>query len=161
MLEIIEARPAHYDAIWEIFHDVVKRGDTYTYPPDITKQEALDLWCHGPGETFVALSQGKVVGTYIMKPNFPGLGSHVANCSYMVGKSARGLGVGRSMAEHSLNLAKDSGYLSMQFNVVVATNHAAIKLWQSLVFDIIGTIPKGFNHQEIGLVDAYIMHRQL
>lgn len=161
MLEIVKAHQRHYDAIWEIFHSVVNAGDTYTYDPRTTKEEALKIWCNDQVSTFVALSDGKVVGTYIMKPNFPGLGSHIANCSYMVSEQARGLGVGRFMAEHSLSLAKNNGYIGMQFNIVVSTNLSAVKLWQTLGFEIIGTTPDAFRHKELGLVDTYAMYRKL
>lgn len=161
MLEIVKANKRHYDAIWEIFNSVVKAGDTYTYDPGTSKEEALKIWCNDQVSTFVALSNGEVVGTYIMKPNFPGLGAHIVNCSYMVSEHARGLGVGRFMAEHSLKLAKDMGYVSMQFNIVVSTNVGAVKLWQSLGFEIIGTTPRAFRHKELGLVDTYVMYREL
>jgi ribosomal protein S18 acetylase RimI-like enzyme len=49
----------------------------------------------------------------------------------------------------------------MQFNFVVSTNKAAVNLWQSVGFKIIGTIPQGFNHKLLGYVDAYIMFREL
>lgn len=161
MLEIIEAQEQHYDGIWEIFHSVVKTGDTYIYDPEITKEEALKIWCGDNVKTYVAILDQKVVGTYIMKPNFMGLGSHIANCSYMVGHDARALGIGRAMGEHSIKTAKELGYTGMQFNLVVSTNLSAIKLWKSLGFEIIGTSPKAFNHKELGMVDAYIMCRSL
>ena len=161
MLKIIEAHYHHHDAIWEIFHEVVKSGDTYVYNPKISKEEALKIWCGDQMKTCVALIDDHVVGTYTLKPNFPGLGSHIANCSYMVSEQARGLGVGRALAEHSLQMAKVAGYLGMQFNIVVSTNHSAIKLWESLDFKIIGTSPKAFRHRELGLVDTYIMYREL
>jgi L-amino acid N-acyltransferase YncA len=161
LLEIIEARGEHMDAIWDIFHEVVKSGDTYVYAPQTTKDEALAIWCADNVKTFVALSDGLVVGTYIIKANFPGLGSHVSNCSYMVSSKARGLGVGRAMAEHSLKFAKESGFLGMQFNIVVSTNESAVRLWKALGFAIIGTTPKGFQHATLGLVDTFAMYREL
>lgn len=161
MLTIIEAKPEHYDAIWDIFHRVVKTGDTYVYSPETTKSEALAAWCSKELSTYVALEDGVVVGTYIIKPNFPGLGSHTANCSYMVSDHARGLGVGKAMGNHSLELAKSQGYLGMQFNIVVSTNEPAVQLWLSLGFTIIGTTPRGFKHKDLGFVDSYIMYREL
>ena len=99
MLNIIETTPAHYDAIWEIFHAVVKFGDTYVYSPDTTKEEALKLWVNDQVKTYVAFDGERVVGTYIIRPNFPGLDSHIANCSYMVSDKARGLGVGKALGD--------------------------------------------------------------
>lgn len=165
-IEIIDAEASHFPQIWEIFHAVVSTGDTYVYEPATAKTEALQLWCEQPQKTFVALRKdtandaGNVVGTYILKPNFPGLGSHIANASYMVHPDARGLGVGRKMGEHSLSIAKSLGYLGMQFNIVVSTN-PALKLWESLGFKIIGTTPKGFRHATLGFIDSHILYRSL
>jgi len=53
------------------------------------------------------------------------------------------------------------GFKAMQFNMVVATNTNAVKAWKKMGFVIVGTLPKVFNHQELGYVDAYVMHRFL
>lgn len=161
MVTITPAQPEHFDSIWNIFHEVVSKGDTYVYSPTLTKEEALPLWVNPSVQTFVALNEGQVVGTYIIKPNFPGLGSHIANCSYMVSSKARGLGVGKKMGLHSIDLAKAQGFIGMQFNIVVSTNLIAVKLWKDLGFEIIGTTPKGFKHSELGFVDTYIMYREV
>jgi ribosomal protein S18 acetylase RimI-like enzyme len=110
---------------------------------------------------YVAAMDGRIVGTYILKANQPGLGSHVANAGYMVKRDAQGLGVGRAMCEHSLDEARRQGFLAMQFNMVVSTNEGAVALWKKLGFTIVGTLPKAFRHKKLGLVDAFIMHRFL
>jgi len=161
MLNIKLAQEIHYQEIWNIFHNIVKAGDTYVYDPNTTQEEALAIWCSPIVTTYVATLDDKVMGTYIIKPNFPGLGSHIANCSYMVSDQARGLGVGRAMAEHSIKLAKELGFIAIQFNIVVSSNETAIKLWQALGFEIIGTTLKGFNHQKLGYIDSYIMYKSL
>ena len=53
------------------------------------------------------------------------------------------------------------GFLAMQFNLVVSTNERAVRLWKKLGFQIVGTLPKAFNHAQCGLVDAYVMYRFL
>ncbi len=111
--------------------------------------------------TYVACLDYTVVGTYILKPNQPGLGSHVANAGYMVKPGVHGQGVGRAMCEHSLAEAREAGFRAMQFNMVVSTNEAALALWKKLGFTIVGTLPKVFRHKKLGLVDAYVMHRFL
>jgi len=155
------AQQSDHDAIWEIFHECVASGDTYEYAPDTPKEQALELWLNPNQHTFVTEYKGKIVGTYILKANRLSLGAHVANAGYMVAKNRRGLGVGRLMADHSFAQAKEMGFKAMQYNFVVSTNHIAIKLWQKLGFEIIGTIPEGFHHQEKGYVDAHIMWRKL
>jgi L-amino acid N-acyltransferase YncA len=161
MISIRRARESDFDSIWQIFHQVVEEGETYTYDPSTTKEEARAIWMSEAVETYVACLGERVVGTYILKPNQPGLGSHVANAGYMVAATAQGQGVGRAMCEHSLAAAREAGFLAMQFNMVVSTNQAAVRLWKKLGFAIVGTLPKTFRHQRLGLVDAYVMHRFL
>ena len=161
MLMIRPAAPADHDAIWQIMHSVIVAGDTYTFDPQTPRGEALAYWFQGGGHTFVAEHEGRVVGTYLLKANQPGLGSHVANAAFMVCASARGLGVGRRMGEHCLAEARRLGFSSMQFNFVVSTNAAAVRLWQQLGFAIVGTLPQAFAHATLGRVDAYVMFRHL
>jgi len=160
-LDIRPAEPADADGIWAIIEPVVRPGDTYAIPPDIDRDRALALWLAPAINTFVAESPSGIVGTYTLKPNHPGPGDHVANCAYMVHPVAQGQGVGRALAEHSLTLARGRGFRSMQYNLVVSTNHSAIRLWQKLGFRIAGTLPGAFRHPVAGEVDAYVMYRWL
>jgi L-amino acid N-acyltransferase YncA len=121
----------------------------------------LDYWCKEDKHTYVAEIGDEIVGTFIIKDNFPGLGSHVANASYMTLPSAFGKGIGRTMGEFSLSEAKRLGYRAIQFNIVVKTNERAIRLWQNLGFAIKGEIPEAFNHRTEGYIDACIMRRKL
>lgn len=161
MIAIREAEEADFDAVWRIFHQVVRRGDTYTYDPETTREQAHSIWMPGGHKTYVACVDERIVGTYILKQNQPGLGSHVANAGYMVSADARGKGVGRAMCEHSLEEARRMGFHAMQFNIVVSTNESAVALWEKCGFSIVGTLPQAYRHRELGLVDAYVMHRFL
>ena len=161
MLEIRQANDNDLDAIWPIFHEIIARGDTYPYPPETDKAAAYDIWMAKPLATYVALLDGQIVGTYYIKANQPGLGSHVCNAGYMVGTQARGRGVARAMCEHSLREAKKLGFRAMQFNLVVSSNEVAVNLWQRLGFSIVGTVPEAFHHQELGYVDALVMYKSL
>lgn len=152
---------ADADAIWEIFHTVIAGGDTYVFDPAMSREEAMAYWFRADTHTYVAETDGLVVGTYILKPNQPALGSHVANASFMVSPSARGLGAGRLMGEHCLDEARRLGFRAMQFNFVVSTNEPAVRLWQQLGFNIVGTLPGAFRHSKLGFVDAYVMFRTL
>jgi L-amino acid N-acyltransferase YncA len=159
---IRKAEPEDFDEIWKIFHAVVSRGDTYTFDPGITKEEARAIWMSPQAWTYVATNDsGDVLGTYFMRANQPGLGSHVINAGYMVTEEARGRGIGRAMCEHSLAEARALGFLAMQYNIVVSTNESAVALWKKMGFHIVGTLPKAFRHRELGFVDAYVMHRFL
>jgi L-amino acid N-acyltransferase YncA len=149
------------DAIWEIFHAVVAPGDTYALDPAIGREEALKYWCGEGTHTYVLEKDQRILGTYVLRANRAGPGAHVANGSYMVAPSARGMGVGRALGEHSLGEARRLGFRAMQFNFVVSTNEPAVRLWQRLGFAIVGTLPGAFLHPEKGYVDAYVMFRSL
>jgi len=159
--EIRKAQTKDYESIWKIIKEVISKGDTYVFLPNSVRNSMLSYWCGNDKHTYVALINKKVVGTFIIKDNFPGLGSHVANASYMTLLSSSGLGVGTAMGVYSLKKAAQLGYKAMQFNLVVKSNHSAIRLWKKLGFEIKGEIPDAFDHQLNGLTDAYIMWRKL
>ncbi len=161
MTEIREAVKEDFDQIWKIFHQIVSAGETYPYPRNTSKEEAYHLWITLPKKTFVCVENQIVLGTYYLKQNNPGGGSHVCNCGYMVGNEARGKGVGSMMCEHSQKIAKELGYKAMQFNLVLVSNKRAVRLWTNLGFNTVGKIPKAFEHPKIGYVDALIMHKWL
>jgi ribosomal protein S18 acetylase RimI-like enzyme len=161
MTEIKPAGREDFAHIWPIIHQVLRKGDTYSFSPATTREEAFHIWMETPLATYVAVCDGKIAGTYFIKANQPELGAHVCNAGYMVSASFRGRGIGRSMCLHSLAEARKLGFKAMQYNLVVSTNTGAVKLWQSCGFEIVGTLPKAFNHREKGLVDAFIMYRWL
>lgn len=147
--------------MWQIFREVIATGDTYVFSPDTPREDAYAYW-FGPGVTsYVATAEGRIVGMYKIVQNHRDLGSHVANASFMVAPSDSGRGVGRQLGLHCLHEARKQGYLEMQFNFVVSTNTAAVSLWQSLGFAIVGTLPRAFRHRDRGYVDAYVMYRSL
>jgi L-amino acid N-acyltransferase YncA len=160
-LKIREATDRDRDAIWEIFRATVAPGDSFVYDPNTPREEAEAYWFAKGTRTYVAEENGKVVGSYILRPNRPGLGNHVSNAGFMVDPAARRLGVGRTMGEHALEEARRLGYSAMQFNFVIASNESAVRLWQQLGFRIVGTLPGAFRHARKGLVDAYVMFRSL
>lgn len=161
MLEIRKAVPGDHDQIWNIIKEVISKGDTYAFDPNSSRQTMLDYWCGNDRHPYVATDNGKILGTFVIKDNQPGLGSHIANAGYMVGENAAGKGIGKVMGEFSLEEAKRLGYTAMQFNIVVKSNTRAVQLWQKLGFTIIGEIPDAFNHKQDGLTNAYIMYRKL
>jgi L-amino acid N-acyltransferase YncA len=161
VLNIRLAIDKDYDAVWHIFHQVVAPGDTYAIDPAISREDAFDYWFRSDTRTYVAELDGRVAGTYTLRPNRAGGGGHVSNASFMVDPAVRAQGVGRAMAEHSLDEARRLGYRAMQFNFVASTNEHAVRLWQTLEFRIVGTLPGAFRHPEKGFVDAYVMFREL
>jgi len=159
MITIRQADASDFTEIWPILHDVFNQGDTYVFSPDISKEESFCIWMKIPLVTYVALENERIVGTYFLKPNQPGLGAHVCNAGYAVSSKARGKGIGRAMCEHSLREARTLGFKAMQYNCVVATNIVAVKLWEKCGFHIVGRLHNAFNHKEKGVVDAYIMYQ--
>ncbi|PYT00640.1 MAG: GNAT family N-acetyltransferase [Acidobacteria bacterium] len=161
MIEIRAATESDKPAIWKIISAVISTADTYVFPADTPRDEMLDYWFAPEKHVYVAEDDGEIVGTFWLKPNYPGLGSHVCNAAYMVAPIASGKGIGRQMAEFSLDEARRLGFTAMQFNFVVKSNTAAVKLWQSIGMEIIGEIPDAFDHREFGLTNAYVMYRKL
>ncbi len=161
LMQIREATEADVEAIWPIFHEIVAAGETYAYPQNTSKEEANRLWMQGPRKTYVAEQERQILGTYFIKTNQAGGGSHVCNCGYMVSSKARGQGLATSMCEHSQRVAVELGYKAMQFNFVVASNEGALGLWTKLGFETVGRLPRAFNHPRLGYVDALVMYKWL
>jgi L-amino acid N-acyltransferase YncA len=160
-MQIRRATPADAPAIAEIIIPIIREGTTYTLDPDMSEAEALRYWMSSDKEAFVAEEEGVILGTYFIRPNQAGGGRHVCNCGYMTRATAAGRGVGRSMCEHSLVHARACGYRAMQFNFVISTNERALRLWQSLGFEIVGRVPEAFKHPAHGYVAAFVMYRLL
>ena len=160
-VEIREIGAHEFHLLWPIFHEVVAAGDTYSYAPDTTFEEAQRLWTSGGSRCFIATVDGACIGGYMLRANQPGLGNHVANAGYMVTPQARGRGIAGVMCEHSLVRAREAGFTAMQFNFVVSSNEGAMRLWQRHGFAIVGRVPRAFRHAQLGLVDVFVMHRDL
>ncbi|MCU7933243.1 MAG: GNAT family N-acetyltransferase [Candidatus Thiodiazotropha sp. (ex Codakia rugifera)] len=160
-MQIREATEADFEKIWPIFHQIASAGYTYAYPREVTKSEGKRLWMELPRKTYVAENDEEILGTYYIKTNQAGPGSHVCNCGYMVPSSSRGKGVATAMCDHSHKVAIELGYEAMQFNFVASTNEGAVRLWQKLGFEIVGRLPQAFNHPLHGYVDALVLYKWL
>lgn len=173
---IRDATVADWGDIWPIFKQIIAGGDTYCLPTTMMGGDARNLWFGGPATTvLVALDPtrkplvinpespvvGAVVGTATIHPNHDGNGNHVANASFMIDPAYAGRGVGRQLGISAMARARSEGYRAMQFNAVVESNTAAVHLWKSLGFEIIGTVPEAFNHPRDGYVGLHVMYRTL
>ena len=158
-MDIVIATPDDNDAIWEILEPTIRDGETYALPRDMSRADALAYWFSEGHEVFVAKEEGRVAGTYYLRVNQKGGGSHVANCGYMTAAWASRRGIGRAMCEHSLGRAAARNFRAMQFNLVVSSNESAVRLWQSCGFEIVGRLPAAFHHPRLGYVDALVMFR--
>ncbi|QDT53769.1 putative acetyltransferase [Caulifigura coniformis] len=153
--------PADHETLWSVMEETIRAGETYAAPMQMSRDDGVRWWTEGKESVLVAEIGGQVVGTYYLKPNQLGNGSHVANAGYLVAPFARGQGVAKRLCEHSLSEARHRGYLAMQFNFVVETNETAVRLWQRLGFQIVATVPRAFRHPTRGLVGAHVMWQSL
>ncbi len=161
-VQIRPATSADWPRIWPILEAVVREGETYAYPTDLTSRQARDLWMERPpGATVVAEDDGEVLGTAKMGPNRPGHGDHVGTASFMVAEAGRGRGVGRALGEHVVTWHREHGFRGIQFNAVVESNVAAVRLWRSLGFEIVGTVPGAFRSPAHGYVGLHVMYLPL
>ncbi|MET9511479.1 GNAT family N-acetyltransferase [Streptomyces flavidovirens] len=160
---IREATAEDWPAIWPFFHEIVAAGETLTYPLHLGRDDAREWWfLSAPNRTVVAVDDaGTVLGTAKMNQNHMGNGSHVASATYMVDPKHSGRGVGRALCEYSVAWAREAGFRAMQYNAVVETNVHAVKLYKSICFEVIGTLPEGFKHPTQGYVGLHIMHMAL
>lgn len=154
-------RPQDWSSIWAILEPTIVAGETYALDADLSEDAARAYWLGADKETFVAEEDASILGTYYLRANQAGGGRHVCNCGYMTSASATGRGIARQMCLHSLDHARKRGYRAMQFNFVVSTNERAVRLWQSLGFDIVGRLPLAFQHPKRGYVDALVMFQSL
>jgi ribosomal protein S18 acetylase RimI-like enzyme len=160
-MQIRPAEETDATAIWTVLEPIIRAGETFALPRDLSEPDALAYW-RAPGhEVFVAEEDGSVVGTYFLQANQRGGGAHVANCGYATAPRATGRGVARAMCAHSLEHARARGFRAMQFNFVVGTNNRAVRLWESMGFQTVGRLPRAFEHPALGEVDALVMFRAL
>jgi GNAT superfamily N-acetyltransferase len=161
-VELRVAGEADWPQIWPFFAQIVRAGETYSFPEGLTSEEGRSLWLEpSPGQTIVAVRGNSVLGSAKMGPNRPGRGAHIATASFMVDPGHMRDGVGRALGRFAVDWARAAGYHGMQFNAVVETNRAAVTLWQSLGFEILGTVPEAFDHPKHGLVGLHVMFQRL
>lgn len=158
-MRIREYCDSDWDTFWPIFSEVVNAQESFVYDPGWSSEQARQVWVDDPpGRTVVATDDEGLLGSATMGPNRPGPGAHIATASFMVGSAARGRGVGRALGEYVVTWAREQGYAGIQFNAVVETNEAAVRLWRSLGFEIVGTVPGAFAHPRHGRVGLHVMY---
>ena len=158
-LELVPVTALLFEQFWPVFAAVIQAEETYAYDPQMTFEQAYELWCCLPQECYAAVAGGVVLGSYYIKPNAAGPGAHICNCGYMVAPAARGRGLATLLCNHSQERARALGFKAMQFNAVVASNTVAVALWQKLGFSIVGRVPQAYQHKQLGGVDTLIMYK--
>ena len=152
---------AEFESFWGVFRAIIQARETYAFDPDMGLEQAYQTWCVAASASYACVDEAAVLGTYYLKPNAMGPGSHVCNCGYMVAPLARGRGIARMLCEHSQIRARELGFQAMQFNSVVTTNETAVGLWQRMGYTVIGRVPDAFLHPKQGYVDTLIMYKRL
>ena len=151
------------EADWPQVHDLVvevaSAGETYSMDVPASEQETREFWS---GDLLVVAVDGDtVLGSAKAGPNRPAQGAHVGTASFMVGSAARGLGLGRALGEHVVEWLGAHGFEAIQFNAVVSTNVAAVRLWESLGFQIVGTVPAAFRLPSGEYADLHVMYLRM
>src|SRR5262249_36277037 len=140
---------------------IIRAGETYPLASDMSKADALDYWYGPEDEIFVVKEGDEALGTYHLRPNCAGGGSHIANVGYMTSSTATGKGVGRRMVEpHCSKLEREA---SKPFN---STSLSARTNAQSGSIRISASIPLGlflslYLHSKRGYVDVFVMFKTL
>jgi GNAT superfamily N-acetyltransferase len=159
---IRDATAADWLIIWPFFSAIVDAGESYAFPEDLTVESGRGWWMEqSPGHTVVVEEESRILGSAKMGPNRPGRGDHVGTASFMVDPAASGRGIGRALASYVVDWHREHGFSGIQFNAVVETNAAAVRLWQSLGFQIVGTVPGAFRSATHGPVGLHVMYLPL
>lgn len=152
--------PADIPTMTEIWNEVVENGDAFPQdkPMDISEAERFFA-----SQTFTGVAEykGEISGLYILHPNNVGRCGHISNASYAVSSKVRGKGIGRVLVEHSLFMARQKGFRILQFNAVVASNKAAIALYEKLGFKTIGTVKGGYFNKNKEYEDIILFYHDL
>jgi L-amino acid N-acyltransferase YncA len=160
-MQIRPATDADWPALWAIIEPIMRSGETFALPRDGDEAVARAYFASPEKTNFVAVENGEILGASYVRANQQGGGAHIANCGYMTSAAARGRGVARALCAHSIEYCRSQGFRGIQFNFVVSTNEPAVHLWQTLGFEIVGTLPEAFEHPTLGFVDSYVMFRAL
>lgn len=129
----------------EIWNEVVREGIAFPQEECLDDKSGIDFF---NSQTFTGIAvdedSEEIVGLYILHPNNVGRCGHICNASYAVKGSLRGNHIGECLVKDCIQQARKAGFGVLQFNAVVATNTAALKLYKKLGFVQLGTIPNGF-----------------
>ena len=146
-MKIREFVPEDLEEMRSIWNQVVEAADAFPQEKDLEAEEAYDFF-KNQSFTGVAEVDGKIAGLYILHPNNVGRCGHISNASYAVRQDMRGQQIGEKLVRHSIQKAEELGFGILQFNAVVASNHAAVHLYEKIGFAKLGTIPKGFRTRD-------------
>lgn len=159
-VRIREYQDKDLEEMTDIWNEVVREGNAFPQKEPLEFKEAEKLFAD---QSFcgVAEWEGNLLGLYVLHPNHIGRCGHLANASYAVRSSARGMKIGEKLVVHSLQKARELGFGILQFNAVVKSNLSAIRLYEKLGFIKLGEIPKGFQMKDHGYEDIVLFYYPL
>ncbi len=159
---VAEQTESDWPDVWSVLEPAFRAGQSYPLPRDVCEADAKDYWIKTDGYNAIARDDtADIVGVYYLRPDQGGPGDHICNAGYIIAEAARGRGYAAALCRQSQEQALAMGFTGMKFNLVVASNKAAIAAWQKAGMAIIGTVSGAFRHPQLGLVDAHIMYRKL
>jgi GNAT superfamily N-acetyltransferase len=153
-------------------------GDTYPMMDSFLTKDFARYWFQTFGAVMLLGSIGstaevidaadsdwsqRCLGSFYIKPNYPGRSSHICNGGFIVTDASRNRGVGRLMGEAYIDWAPRLGYSYSVFNLVYETNVASCRIWDALGFKRIGRVKGCGNLRSYPdrLIDAIIYGRDL
>lgn len=155
-LTLSEAGSGDHDELYARFAEIVAAGEGYPQAPGPLAIDEFDrYWLEAKSLVAVARHGHTLVGSYYLKPNFPGRAAHIANAGYFVVPEMRGRGAGGALVEDSLDQARALGFDALQFNLVFASNPAR-RLYERMGFEAVGRVPEAVDGE-----DAIIYWRRL
>lgn len=116
--------------------------DGRSFPRDAPgrREDFVENWITNATANGVGRLADDFAGAYFIRPAYTGPGAHIANGGYVVAKQYRRLGIGRALVEHSLEVARSSGFDAMLFTHVIESNPSRV-LYESLGFVQVGRVP--------------------
>ncbi len=149
------------EAVVNIVEPIVRSAESYAIEPDLSRKQIQDWWFSSEHEIRVAVHRDRIVGSYYLKANQRGPGSHIANCGYVTIADFNRRGVGRAMCLDSMAVARSRGFRAMQFNLVLKSNEPALRLWSDMGFREVGEVPMAYRLPSGDFVDGVIFFRSL
>ena len=164
-IQLLPANDRDIEPLRRLYRVIVDEGTSYPHDRFPDDEEFQDYWIRGKSTVVVYLANrvhdGRMLGAFYLKPNWPGRARHVANAGFIVAPEWRGKGLGRLLGVTMLRYARDLGYQSVLFNLVFSENVTARQLWQKLGFQELGIIPGAVLKNDGTFQDAIIMWRSL
>ncbi len=139
-------RPDEHDRLFDLFAEIVERGEGYPQAPPLTPEVFTDSWIKVTA-VVVARVGADIAGAYHLKPNFLGRAAHIANAGYFVVHAYRRRGIGRLLVEDSIERAPSLGFDAIQFNLVFESNPARA-LYEALGWRQIGRVPEAVEGED-------------